>query len=135
MVVIGGLGSLPGVILGAVAVWSAQYFLPNGYALLANGLGIVLLLIFLPEGIGGLLYNGRDRLLRVVARRRHISTPGIWRAPDDADTTAAPGTRITAPGTPPAIPGTAGAPATTPATAAAPTPEPDSPAVAGTPHG
>ena len=60
MVVIGGLGSMPGVILGAVAVWGAQYYLPAGYAQLVNGLGILLLLLFLPEGIGGLLNRGRD---------------------------------------------------------------------------
>jgi branched-chain amino acid transport system permease protein len=79
MVVIGGLGSLPGVILGAIIVWSAQYFLPSGYAALVNGGGILLLLIFLPEGIGGLLYVGRDHLLRLVARRHGIPVAGIWR--------------------------------------------------------
>lgn len=84
MVVIGGLGSLPGVVLGAVAVWSAQYFLPSGYALLVNGLGILLLLLFLPEGIGGLLYTARDRLLRLVARRRRIRVAGIWRGDVEA---------------------------------------------------
>ena len=79
MVVIGGLGSLPGVVLGAVVVWSAQYFLPSGYAALVNGGGILLLLIFLPEGLGGLLYVGRDQLLRLVARRHGIAVAGIWR--------------------------------------------------------
>jgi branched-chain amino acid transport system permease protein len=79
MVVIGGLGSTPGVILGAAVVWSAQYFLPSGYAQLVNGLGILLLLIFLPEGIGGLLSTGRDWMLRTVARRRGITSAGIWR--------------------------------------------------------
>jgi branched-chain amino acid transport system permease protein len=83
MVVIGGLGSMPGVILGAVAVWGAQYYLPAGYAQLVNGLGILLLLLFLPEGIGGLLNRGRDQLLRVVARRRGITAAGIWRRPDE----------------------------------------------------
>ena len=28
MVVIGGLGSLPGVVIGALSVWAATYFLP-----------------------------------------------------------------------------------------------------------
>jgi hypothetical protein len=45
-------------------------------------LGILLLLLFLPEGIGGLLNRGRDQLLRVVARRRGITAAGIWRRPD-----------------------------------------------------
>ncbi len=83
MVVIGGLGSMPGVILGAVVVRGAQYYLPAGYAQLVNGLGILLLLLFLPEGIGGLITRGRDELLRVVARRRGITAAGIWRRPDE----------------------------------------------------
>ena len=85
MVVIGGLGSMPGVILGAVVVWGAQYYLPAGYAQLVNGLGILLILLILPEGIGGLLNRGRDQLLRVVARRRGITAAGIWRGSDGSD--------------------------------------------------
>jgi len=72
MVVIGGLGSLPGVILGAVAVWSAMYFLPAGWAQLVNGGGILLLLIFLPEGLGGLMYGLRGLFLYQVAKRRGV---------------------------------------------------------------
>jgi hypothetical protein len=64
-------------------VWGAQYYLPAGYAQLVNGLGILLLLLFLPEGIGGLLNRGRDQLLRIVARRRGITAAGIWRRPDE----------------------------------------------------
>jgi hypothetical protein len=80
------------VILGAVVVWGAQYYLPAGYAQLVNGLGILLLLLFLPEGIGGLITRGRDELLRVVARRRGITAAGIWRRPDEeaGDADAAP---------------------------------------------
>ncbi|HXR54599.1 MAG TPA: ABC transporter permease [Acidimicrobiales bacterium] len=77
MVVIGGLGSLPGVVVGAVAVWSALYFLPPGWALLVNGGGILLLLIFLPEGLGGVMYRARDGLLGLVARRRHLTNTGL----------------------------------------------------------
>jgi branched-chain amino acid transport system permease protein len=83
MVVIGGLGSLPGVVLGAVAVWGAQYFLPAGWADLVNGGGILLLLIFLPEGLGGVMYRARDTLLGLVARRRHMTNTGLH-LPDDA---------------------------------------------------
>ena len=74
---------MPGVILGAVVVWGAQYYLPTGYAQLVNGGGILLFLLFLPEGIGGLLNLGRDQLLRVVARRRGTTAAGIWRRPDE----------------------------------------------------
>ncbi|HUP85474.1 MAG TPA: ABC transporter permease [Acidimicrobiales bacterium] len=77
MVVIGGLGSLPGAVLGAVYVRSAEFFLPPAYSLLASGFGILFLLIFLPEGLGGLLYKVRDAFLRRVAARRQILVPSL----------------------------------------------------------
>jgi branched-chain amino acid transport system permease protein len=77
MVVVGGLGSITGVVIGAVYVWSTQYFLHGGWSLVASGFGILLLLVILPEGLGGLLYDVRDRLLRFVALRRGISVPGV----------------------------------------------------------
>jgi branched-chain amino acid transport system permease protein len=77
MVVIGGLGSLPGAILGAAYVRSAEFFLSGGWALLASGAGILVLLMFLPEGLGGIVYAIRDGLLRVVARRRGLVVPSL----------------------------------------------------------
>jgi branched-chain amino acid transport system permease protein len=77
MVVIGGLGSVPGVVVGAVAVWSAMYFLPAGWAELVNGGGILLLLIFLPEGLGGLIYGIRGVLLFQVAKRRGLAAGAV----------------------------------------------------------
>ncbi|HET9732738.1 MAG TPA: ABC transporter permease [Acidimicrobiales bacterium] len=90
MVVIGGLGSLPGVVLGAIYVWCTQYFLTGGWSFIASGGGILLLLMFLPEGLGGLGYRLRDRLLRVVARKRGIEAPGIFRNREGEDTEATP---------------------------------------------
>ena len=87
MVVIGGLGSLPGAVMGAVYVRSAEFFLPPAYSLLASGLGILLLLIFLPEGLGGLVYRVRDSFLRKIAARRGILVPSLLadkRQVDDA---------------------------------------------------
>ncbi|MHB1912101.1 MAG: branched-chain amino acid ABC transporter permease, partial [Acidimicrobiales bacterium] len=77
MVVIGGLGSLPGVVLGAIYIWSTQYFLTGGWAIVASGGGILLLLMFLPEGLGGLLYMLRDLGLRRLAKARHLEVPGL----------------------------------------------------------
>lgn len=77
MVVIGGLGSLPGAVLGAVYIRGAEFFLPPAYSLLASGVGILFLLIFLPEGLGGLLYSLRDTFLRKVAKRRGIIVPSL----------------------------------------------------------
>jgi branched-chain amino acid transport system permease protein len=77
MVVIGGLGSLPGAVLGAAYVRSAEFFLPEAYSFLATGFGILFLLMFLPEGLGGLVYAVRDTYLRFVAKRRGILVPSL----------------------------------------------------------
>jgi branched-chain amino acid transport system permease protein len=77
MVVIGGLGSLPGVILGAVYVWGVQYFLPANYSLLATGIGILFILMMFPNGLGGIMYGMRDSLLRRIATRRGMVVPSI----------------------------------------------------------
>ena len=77
MVVIGGLGSLPGAILGAAYVRGAEFFLSGGWALIASGAGILILLMFLPEGLGGLMYQLRDGLLRRVAKRRGLVVPSL----------------------------------------------------------
>jgi branched-chain amino acid transport system permease protein len=77
MVVIGGLGSLPGAVMGAVYVRSAEFFLPPQYSLLATGFGILFLLMFLPEGLGGIVYRVRDMFLRRVANRRGILVPSL----------------------------------------------------------
>lgn len=91
MVVIGGLGSLPGVVLGAIYIWSTSYFLTGGWAFIASGGGILLLLMFLPEGLGGLLYMLRDLGLRRVATARNLNVPGLLSraAATDADEGAA----------------------------------------------
>lgn len=77
MVVIGGLGSLPGAILGAVYVSVVQNFLGGGWAILASGAGILLILLFLPGGLGAGMYRIRDELLRLVAKRRGIVVPSL----------------------------------------------------------
>lgn len=69
MVVIGGLGSLTGAILGAVYVGTVQNIL-GGYAeLLATGTGLLLLLVIAPQGLGGVLYGIRDAYYRRLLRR------------------------------------------------------------------
>lgn len=77
MVVIGGLGSVPGAVLGAVYVRGAEFFLPPAWALIASGAGLLLLLLFVPEGLGGIVFSVRDRYLRIVARRRGILVPSL----------------------------------------------------------
>ncbi|HUC37336.1 MAG TPA: ABC transporter permease [Acidimicrobiales bacterium] len=87
MVVIGGLGSIPGAVLGAVYVYGAQYLLAPGFQELATGAGIVLLLLFLPGGLGELFYRVRDQALRQLAHRRGLLVPSLLadRLSADAD--------------------------------------------------
>ncbi len=73
MVVIGGLGSLLGAVLGAAYVEWALYSLSGAWQLLATGVGVLVLLMFLPEGLGGVAYRLRDLGLRMLARMRGIS--------------------------------------------------------------
>jgi ABC-type branched-subunit amino acid transport system ATPase component/ABC-type branched-subunit amino acid transport system permease subunit len=94
MVVIGGLGSLSGAVAGAAYIRGAQYFLPNGWSLVASGLGIIALLLFSPGGLGALGYRLRDGLLRLVARRRDLVVPSL--IADTGDEQPAPAERAPA---------------------------------------
>lgn len=77
MAVVGGISSLPGALLGALYVLGTQWFLPLQWQFLASGLGILLVLMILPTGLGGLLFQIRDQLLRRVAARRSILVPSL----------------------------------------------------------
>ncbi len=77
MVVIGGLGSLPGAVLGAVYVRSADFFLPARLAVPGHRRRPAAVLLLLPSGLGGLLADMRDGALRRVARRRGIVVPSL----------------------------------------------------------
>jgi branched-chain amino acid transport system permease protein len=84
MVVIGGLASVPGAFLGAVFIQSLTWFsflYPAAFRpalpLLGGGVGLIVILMFLPGGLGSLVYDGRDRLLRWLAKRRGIVVPSL----------------------------------------------------------
>lgn len=77
MVVVGGLGSLSGAILGAIYVQLAMYFLDGAMQLLATGAGLLLLLMAIPGGLGEVLYRLRDRFVAALARARQIDSPGF----------------------------------------------------------
>jgi branched-chain amino acid transport system permease protein len=77
MVVIGGMGSMAGALLGAVYVRGTQYFLSAQFQLLATGFGLLLLLLIFPGGLGQLLYKVRDGYLRWVAQRRGLLVPSL----------------------------------------------------------
>ncbi|WP_419848867.1 ABC transporter permease subunit [Candidatus Poriferisocius sp.] len=84
MVVIGGLGSVPGAILGAVFLQGTEFFsddIPADirplWLFASSGVGLLVVLMFLREGLGGLLYEVRRRLLAIVAFRRQIPVPNL----------------------------------------------------------
>lgn len=79
MVVIGGLGSIPGALLGATFIQGVDYFagaFPEAVRpylqFLTSGVGLIVVLLIIPGGFSQVFYNMRDRLLRVVAERRGI---------------------------------------------------------------
>jgi len=78
LVVIGGMGSLAGPILGAVYVLGIQYFLPTELQLFATGFGVLILLLVFPGGLGQIFYGARDRFLRWVAEKRDIMVPSLF---------------------------------------------------------
>jgi branched-chain amino acid transport system permease protein len=84
MVVIGGLGSIPGALLGATFIQGVDYFrnlFPEvvrpylGFA--TSGVGLIFVLLLLPGGFSQIYYAARDRFLRWVARRRGIHVPSL----------------------------------------------------------
>jgi branched-chain amino acid transport system permease protein len=70
--VVGGLGSLAGAVLGAVYLQGGKYYLDAPWNLLPSAVGVLLVLMVLPGGLGNLVFRGRDALLRRLALRRGI---------------------------------------------------------------
>ena len=83
MVVIGGLGSALGVLLGAAYLELTYRFagsLPGDaglWRLFSSSLGVLFVLMILPSGLGGIVYRLRDAALRWVARRRGLVVPSF----------------------------------------------------------
>jgi len=76
MVVIGGLGSISGALIGATFVVGTGYFFPE-LRFFVSGAGALITLMVLPGGVGGLVYQGRDGILRRVANRRNVLVPSL----------------------------------------------------------
>jgi ABC-type branched-subunit amino acid transport system ATPase component/ABC-type branched-subunit amino acid transport system permease subunit len=94
MAVLGGLGILAGPLLGAFYIIGIPQFLPlDNAGLAATELGWLLLVLYLPGGLGQALRPLRDRLFAALARRAGIEpepehdtdgTPASGTGPDDA---------------------------------------------------
>lgn len=81
MAVIGGVGALPGAILGAVYVVGMP-LIPGlrdieFVEVLTSGLGLLILLNFLPGGLAQGMYQARDNVLRKIAARRNLYVPSL----------------------------------------------------------
>lgn len=77
MAVIGGLGSIPGALIGATYLRGVAYFLSQEWQILATGVGLLAVLLVLPGGLGAALARARDVLLRRVASRRGITVGAL----------------------------------------------------------
>jgi branched-chain amino acid transport system permease protein len=78
MVVVGGLGSIGGSILGAVFIKGTQYFLTQPqWAILSTGAGMLLILLLMPGGLGAAVGDLRDGILRWYAKRKGIRVPSL----------------------------------------------------------
>lgn len=76
--VIGGLGSIGAALVGVAYIAVVSIFVPFAAGqLLASGVGVLLILLFYPSGLGGLVFAGRDAWLRRVAMRSRIYVPSL----------------------------------------------------------
>jgi ABC-type branched-subunit amino acid transport system ATPase component/branched-subunit amino acid ABC-type transport system permease component len=71
MAVIGGTSSIGGTLAGVALVQWIGYLFPKTQILL-TGVGLLIILWFVPGGLSGLIESLRDRYARMVGRRRGI---------------------------------------------------------------
>jgi branched-chain amino acid transport system permease protein len=77
MVVLGGVGSPMGAVLGALYLQGTRWFLPAEWQLLASGGGVLAILLIVPSGLGGLVIRLRDAWLGRLATARGMDVPGF----------------------------------------------------------
>jgi branched-chain amino acid transport system permease protein len=77
MVVIGGLGSIPGALLGALFVRGVTWWLPVDWQIAVTGAGMLVVLLVFRGGFGAAFADLRDAYLRAVARRRGLVVPAL----------------------------------------------------------
>ena len=77
MVVIGGLGSLIGPVLGALWVVGLPAFFPDNelVPLFSSSIGLLVILMYVPGGLVQIPYRARDALLARVERRAERAIP------------------------------------------------------------
>jgi branched-chain amino acid transport system permease protein len=71
-VIIGGAGSRMGAVVAALFVEGVDAFLPSVLQVFASSLGLLFVLMVMPQGVSGVVVDLRDRWLRRYAARRGI---------------------------------------------------------------
>ncbi|HMK11423.1 MAG TPA: branched-chain amino acid ABC transporter permease, partial [Acidimicrobiales bacterium] len=89
-VIIGGVTAPIGAIIGAAYWIGLGNLLPVRWQILASGVGVLLVLLILPSGLGGLYYRLRDRWLARVAKAHDVVAPGLATTEPDAPIPAPP---------------------------------------------
>ena len=80
LTVIGGLGLLAGPLLGAFVVMGVTFLPLDSAGLAASSLGQLLIILYLPRGLGGLVVPVRDRLATHLARRAGVDVEAAFSA-------------------------------------------------------
>ncbi len=78
--VIGGIGLLTGPLLGALVVEGATYLPLDSAGLAATALGQLLIIMYLPGGLGSLVAPVRDRVAGLLARRAGVDVEAAYSA-------------------------------------------------------
>ncbi|HEY2815210.1 MAG TPA: ATP-binding cassette domain-containing protein [Acidimicrobiales bacterium] len=78
--VLGGLSSIAGALLAAAYLYWVNYS-PFTKAtesqLFASGVGLLVIMMIRPDGLGGAFYSARDAVLRRIATLRHVVVPSL----------------------------------------------------------
>ena len=79
VVVIGGLTSIPGALMGSAFVEGVPFLFDGDplVRLLTSSVGLLLLIMFRPDGLSGIAYGYRDQFLRWAAKRNSIHVPSL----------------------------------------------------------
>ncbi|MCW2543819.1 MAG: putative transporter ATPase and permease protein [Frankiales bacterium] len=80
MAVIGGLGLLTGPVIGAVFVEGVTFLPLDSAGLAATAFGQLLIIMYLPGGLGSLVAPVRDRLANLLARRAGVDVDAVYAA-------------------------------------------------------
>jgi ABC-type branched-subunit amino acid transport system ATPase component/ABC-type branched-subunit amino acid transport system permease subunit len=80
MAVIGGIGLLSGPFLGAALVQGATFVPLDSAGLAVSSLGQLLIIMYLPGGLGSLVAPVRDRVAGALARRAGVDVEAAYNA-------------------------------------------------------